>query len=185
MRTPPAAAVVTRRSPGDSLTILHRGDRVLLTSILIGCGRSRRHSCRARGRLHARRGRSAARAVAIHCGCPVPMANDVRTHHLGMRGALTIWAAHRVCRMVRTHPPAWRGCGARRLDARALDHWTHAPLAPLLLVATAGLRTTRTCTPCAALVSAESVARRACLRSAARVARRRCLVGIRKVCGPT
>ena len=56
------------------------------------------------------------------------MANDVRTHHLGMRGALTIWAARRVCHMVRTHPPAWRGRGARRLDARALDHWTHAPL---------------------------------------------------------
>ena len=152
-----------------------------MAAVRLGCARSQRHFCRARLRLHARGGRSAARPVSIRCGHPNQRRDDVRTHHLGMRGALTIWAAHRVCRMVRTHPPAWRGRGARRLDARALDHWTHAPLAPLLLVATAGLRTTRTCAPCAALVSAESVARRACLRSAARSARTRCSVGLRKV----
>ena len=81
------------------------------------------------------------------------------------------------------HPPA-RLAWSRRADEthdhiRPLD--ARARSASLLLVATAGLRTTRTCTPCAALVSAEGVARRACLRSAARVARGRCSVGIRKV----
>ena len=88
MYSPPTAVVVTRRSPGDHVYYPLSRDKALLTSILIGCGRSRRLSCRARGRLHARRGRSAARAVAIHCGRPVPMANDVRTCDRGARGLL-------------------------------------------------------------------------------------------------
>ena len=170
---PPTAAVVSRRAPSAPVVVSRVGRPALVAAVRLGCARSQRHSCRARLRLHARGGRSAARPVSILCGHPNQRRDDVRTHHLGMRGALTIWAAHCVCRMVRTHPPAWRVRGARRLDARALDHWTHAPLASLLLFATAGLRTTRTCAPCAALVSAESVARRARLRSAARGSRTR------------
>ena len=118
---PPTAVVFTPRSPGAHVYYPLSRDKALLTSILIGCGRSRWLSCRARGRLHARRGGSAARAVAICCGRTVPMANDVHTCDLGARGLLPVGAARRLCRTVRTPPADRRGRAPRTLDAPALD----------------------------------------------------------------
>ena len=169
---PPTAVVFTPRSPGAHVYYPLSRDKALLTSILIGCGRSRRPSCRARGRLHARRGGSAARAVAICCGRTVPMANDVRTCDLGVRGLLPVGAARRLCRTVRTPPADRRGRAPRTLDAPALD--THVPLSANA-AGCHGRSQALTCPSRTALAGAESAARQSCVRSAARAACTSCL----------